>query len=282
MHKMRRAAIAVLLGALIAAGITVVVLTRRDATPPPGCVVSSPATPPATYETASSSGKPVNFSLNPEQSDNAATIAAVGRRLGMSPHAVTIALATAMQESQLRNLSEGDRDSLGLFQQRPSQGWGTPAQILDPVYAATTFYKKLQSVAGWDQLSVNDAAQTVQRSGVPMGYAQWESKAEAFAIALTGQTAAAMSCYGVVADKPTQDLVQLANKELGTAALSGAHPTEQGWLMSYWLIAHASKVGIDRVSFNGSTWTAESGVWTQSGPADGQLSLHRFSPAQNG
>ena len=111
-----------------------------------------------------------------------------------------------------------------------------------------------------------------------MAYAQWESKAEAFGSALTGQTAAAMSCYGAAVETPTIDLVQLAKNELGTAALSGSHPAAQGWAMSSWLIAHAERVGVDQVIFNGNTWTATSGTWSQTGPADGKLTLHQAEP----
>jgi hypothetical protein len=84
-----------------------------------------------------------------------------------------------MQESGLRNLDFGDRDSLGLFQQRPSQGWGTPAQILDPTYAATKFYQKLIAVPGWRQLPLTVAAQRVQVSAYPDAYAKWEPDARA-------------------------------------------------------------------------------------------------------
>ena len=123
-----------------------------------------------------------------EQVANAATIVAVGQRLSVPPRGWVIAVATAMQESRLRNLPHGDRDSLGLFQQRPSQGWGetpsgpsdtrSPAQrILDPVYAATRFYTALTGVAGWQNLPLTVAAQTVQRSGTPDAYAKWEPDA---------------------------------------------------------------------------------------------------------
>lgn len=80
---------------------------------------------------------------------------------------MTIALATALQESALRNIDYGDRDSLGLFQQRPSQGWGTPAQIMDPVYSAGVFYDRLAEVPGYSRLPLTVAAQRVQRSGFP-------------------------------------------------------------------------------------------------------------------
>jgi hypothetical protein len=85
-----------------------------------------------------------------------------------------VAIAAALQESGLHNLDYGDWDSLGLFQQRPSQGWGTPAQIMNPTYAATQFYRNLLAVPDWQQMTVNDAAQAVQRSGFPNAYAQHE------------------------------------------------------------------------------------------------------------
>ncbi|WP_395297321.1 C40 family peptidase [Kitasatospora hibisci] len=109
----------------------------------------------------------------------AQTIVATGIALQVPPRGQVIALATAMQESQLRNLSSGDRDSLGLFQQRPSQGWGSPAQLQDPVYASTAFYKALLAVAGWQNLPLTVAAQKVQKSGYPDAYAQWEPLATA-------------------------------------------------------------------------------------------------------
>ncbi|MEV7122857.1 NlpC/P60 family protein [Kitasatospora griseola] len=109
----------------------------------------------------------------------AKAIVATGIALQVPARGQVIALATAMQESRLRNLSYGDRDSLGLFQQRPSQGWGTPEQLTDPVYASTAFYKELLKVSGWQDLPLTVAAQAVQRSGYPDAYAQWEPLATA-------------------------------------------------------------------------------------------------------
>ena len=97
-----------------------------------------------------------------------------------------MAVATAMQESTLRNLPSGDRDSAGLFQQRPSQGWGTLAQITDPAASATTFFRRLLAVPGWDRMPVTEAAQTVQRSAFPDAYAKWERLAEATVGAASG------------------------------------------------------------------------------------------------
>ena len=115
--------------------------------------------------------------LSDAQRQNAATIIGVARGMGAPPRAWLIALATAMQESTLNNLNYGDRDSLGLFQQRPSQGWGSPAQVTDPVYATRIFIDRLLEVPGWDSLPVTVAAQTVQRSAFPDAYAKWEGLA---------------------------------------------------------------------------------------------------------
>jgi hypothetical protein len=126
--------------------------------------------------------------LDTEQGENAALIAALAVRRGLPPRAVSIALATAYQESKLRNLEHGDRDSLGLFQQRPSQGWGTRAQILNPAYATTKFYDALVQVDNYAQMEITDAAQAVQRSAFPGAYADHEADARVLASALTGET----------------------------------------------------------------------------------------------
>ncbi|RST11512.1 peptidoglycan endopeptidase [Streptomyces sp. WAC05374] len=133
------------------------------------------------------SGKDVHIEgldLPAEQVPNARTIVATGISLDVPKKGQIIALATAMQESRLRNLNYGDRDSLGLFQQRPSQGWGTAQQIRDPVYASERFYKALLKVNGWQQMTVTQAAQAVQKSGYPDAYAQWENLATALQTAI--------------------------------------------------------------------------------------------------
>ncbi|MCG3755847.1 M23 family metallopeptidase [Amycolatopsis sp. Poz14] len=121
-----------------------------------------------------------------DQIANAATIVAVGRQRGVPEYGWVIAIATAITESRLRNLDYGDRDSLGLFQQRPSMGWGTRAQILDPSYAATQFYLHLVALPNWQQTGLAPAAQAVQRSGFPERYALHEQEARQIAGALTG------------------------------------------------------------------------------------------------
>nr|WP_242864529.1 LysM peptidoglycan-binding domain-containing protein [Microbacterium testaceum] len=126
--------------------------------------------------------------LDAEQSENARLIIRIGRELGVSDRGILIALGTAMQESWLRNLDWGDRDSLGLFQQRPSTGWGTPDQILDRERSTRVFYggpadpngsdtRGLLDIPGWENLPYADAAQAVQISAYPDRYAQWEQPA---------------------------------------------------------------------------------------------------------
>lgn len=124
-------------------------------------------------------------SLSEDQRRNARTIIGVGKGASVPEYGWVIALATAMQESTLINIDYGDRDSLGLFQQRPSQGWGTEAQILDPVLSSKAFYgvaahtpnPGLLDIDGWQSMSVTQAAQAVQRSCCPDAYAKWESLA---------------------------------------------------------------------------------------------------------
>ncbi|RNE59436.1 LysM domain-containing protein [Cryobacterium tepidiphilum] len=126
--------------------------------------------------------------LTDEMRENARTIIAVGREVGADDAALVVALATAAQESGLLNLDHGDRDSLGLFQQRPSTGWGSPDQVMDATYATRAFFqgagrpgtkttRGLFDIDGWESMSVNDAAQAVQISAFPNHYAKWEASA---------------------------------------------------------------------------------------------------------
>jgi len=107
---------------------------------------------------------------------------------------VSIALATAYQESDIRNLDHGDRDSLGLFQQRPSQGWGSTSQVQDPFYATNAFYDALEKVDGYQDMPITEAAQEVQHSAFGGAYAGHEADARALASALTGYSQARYSC----------------------------------------------------------------------------------------
>jgi cell wall-associated NlpC family hydrolase len=117
--------------------------------------------------------------LDAVQLGNARTIITVGRTLGVPRQAMVIAVATALQESSLRNLDHGDLDSVGLFQQRPASGWGSAAELTDPQTASRKFYAALLQVPGWEALPMTLAAQRVQRSAFPLAYARWEALATA-------------------------------------------------------------------------------------------------------
>jgi hypothetical protein len=221
--------------------------------------------------------------LDPEQAGNAALIAAVGQGQGMSPRAVTIALATAMQESKLRNLDYGDRDSLGLFQQRPSQDWGTPEQIMDPLYSAAEFYRELATVDGFESMPITEAAQAVQRSGFPDAYAQHESAARSFASALTGHSPGALTCELAPAGerRTPQNLLAQFRAEWGDAAADRAllaepsdeTPDEGGsvalrgadttaaWAYAGWAVAKASELGVKTVTVGDRAWSRATGEW---------------------
>jgi len=149
--------------------------------------------PAATAVTAcvstSGTGETQATQLSAVQIGNARIIYDVSASLALPPQAPVIAIATAGQESRLINLPSGTADSLGLFQQRPSQGWGSPAQIMQPVYAATMFYAALVRIPGWQSLPVTVAAQDVQHSAYPDSYAQWQPLAETLAAEFSGQAA---------------------------------------------------------------------------------------------
>jgi hypothetical protein len=142
--------------------------------------------------TAEVDGHTVEVDL--EQAENAALITAISIERGMPARAASIALATAYQESKLYNIEYGDRDSVGLFQQRPSQGWGTVEQLMDPVYSTNAFYDALQKVDGYDSMEITVAAQEVQRSAYPDAYADHEQDGRALASALTGNSPGALWC----------------------------------------------------------------------------------------
>ncbi|MGW3887079.1 hypothetical protein ACWD69_00170 [Micromonospora chokoriensis] len=126
-------------------------------------------------------GNQSHIDLNDEQTANVKAIIAATKKAGLPERAAVISIATSLQESKLENLGHlgdaNDHDSLGLFQQRPSSGWGTPEQITDPAYSTTAFLKGLKQVDGWQDMPLTDAAQTVQVSAYPDAYAQWEQQA---------------------------------------------------------------------------------------------------------
>jgi hypothetical protein len=223
--------------------------------------------------------------LTDEQARNATLISAIAIRRGMPAHAATIGLAAALQESKLYNLRGGDRDSLGLFQQRPSQGWGTPRQILDTVHATNAFYDALERVPGYADLRVTVAAQRVQRSGYPSAYAVYEQDARALASAMTGYSPASFWCHlpePSGAPDPAAQRARALQASLlpafGAADVqvaSGAHLTvsvssaERGWSVASYLVARAYRLGISRVAYGGRVWsTGDNAGWRRGGGAD--------------
>lgn len=219
-------------------------------------------------------------SLAPDQAANAATIAAVAVQRGLPARAATIGIATAVQESKLRNLDYGDRDSLGLFQQRPSQGWGTPEQVQDPVYATNAFYDVLVEIEGYRDLDVTDAAQQVQRSAFPSAYADHEPEGRVFASALTGYSPAALTCRlrpvdddassdssAVAAALADQLGVTDATVEDGVVRVP-ADEDEAGrrraWAVAQWAVASADAYGIVAVEVGDQRWERRdpSAGWT--------------------
>jgi hypothetical protein len=208
-----------------------------------------------------------SYPLDLEQATNATTIAAVGKKMGLPDHAVTIALAAAFQESKMYNLPGGDLDSVGLFQQRPSQGWGTPSQIINPIYAASTFYSHLAKVPGWQTMAVTEAAQSVQHSAAPDAYAGWEPEARVLAQVLTGETPAGLACRfqqsgsGPVSGAPSAALATAMSQELGPPSTGVSLSATRGWTVASWLVGHAQQYHVQSVVFAGQTWTPAQTAW---------------------
>lgn len=227
-------------------------------------------------------------SLDFDQAEHAALFAGIAAERGLPPRAVTIAIATAMQESRMRNIDYGDRDSLGLFQQRPSQGWGTEEQVMDPVYATNAFYDGLVQVSGYEQMEITVAAQAVQRSGFPDAYAQHESMARAFAAALTGQHSTALHCTvtaldpeadapdvagnlasQLARDYPSLPLTQVTSDDAEHLILqASAFSADEGtaWAVAHWAVATAPLTGVSDVVVEGWHWQRGSQEWVETDP----------------
>ena len=211
---------------------------------------------------AAAGGQTTTFT--PEQMANAATITAVAVRRGLPARAATIALATSIQESKLRNIRFGDRDSLGLFQQRPSQGWGTEDQILDPVYASNRFYDALVKVPGYQSMEITKVAQQVQKSAFPEAYADHEREGRILASALSGQSPGGLGCRldPATSARPASGVVTALTREFAVKPVaSGKHVTvraassQQAWAIASWAVAHADADGFTAVTIGDRTWT---------------------------
>lgn len=214
--------------------------------------------------------------LDPGQASIAATIAGVATRRSMPERAVTIAYAAALQESDLVNLSYGDRDSVGVFQQRPSEGWGTRRQLLDPVYASSRFFAALAAVPHYLRLHVYEAAQAVQHSADGSAYGQFAPQGEAMAGGFSGHLPHAVWCwYGSTISGRSRLHAAQAELRRTFGRLRVSHlgdpgaqvrtsSTAAGWAVAAWLVTNASTYRLKRVTFQGYQWTAAHGRkgWT--------------------
>lgn len=204
------------------------------------------------------------FGFDPERLDSAATISSLAVKRELPGRAAVIAVATAMQESKLRNLQHGDRDSLGLFQQRPSQGWGTPAQILDPVHATNAFYDHLIELPGYTTRPLTVVAQEVQRSGYPDAYARHEAEATVLAQAFTEGKPEAVACRldPPASPRPAAAVLDRMTRELGVEPVPAEGSLEvrtdsagKAWTVADWSVARAYRLGIISVTVGDRTWT---------------------------
>jgi hypothetical protein len=214
--------------------------------------------------------------LDTGQASIAATIAGVAAYRSMPVRAVTIAYATALQESKLQDLSYGDLDSVGVFQQRPSEGWGTRRQLLDPVYASTRFFAALAAVPRYQHLRIYQAAQAVQRSADGSAYDQYAPQGAAMAGGFSGHQPRDVWCWypGGIRKHPRLSAAgtqlrrtfgRLSISHVGDpAAQVRVRGADMGWAVAAWLVSHASRFGIRHVSYQGYQWTAVHGRkgWT--------------------
>lgn len=222
--------------------------------------------------------------LATDQAANAGLISAVAVRRGLPARAASIALATAMQESKIRNIGHGDQagpDSRGLFQQRPSQGWGTTEQVMDPYHASNAFYDALVKIPDYQSLDITVAAQRVQRSAYPDAYAEHEVMARAFASSLTGQTPAGLDCTlrepdtagdpALVQERLTADFGVIPASTQGRSLVLETEGT-RAWAVAQWAVANAKAFSITEVQVDGRSWTRQDrNGWQDSGVPAGQV-----------
>jgi len=219
--------------------------------------------------------------LDPQQAQIAATIAGVAHQRGMPPRALTVAYATAMQESHLHDPGSGDLDSVGVFQQRPSQGWGPASKLIDPVYASTRFFRALAGVRGYQQMPVYKAAQAVQHSADGYAYAQYQALAAHLTTAFTGSSPRAVWCWpaahtaGRAELAPARRAIVRAFGPLSAGRASAAGPAspgggapallvqapgaDLGWSVAAWLVTHAGRYRLHDVRYAGFRWPAPAG-----------------------
>jgi hypothetical protein len=225
-----------------------------------------------------------SYDIDTDQAAVASTMVGVVTRRQLPERAAVLALAAGLQESKLRDLAsgEGDRDSVGVLQQRPSQGWGTVSQLLDVRFATGAFLDALLKVPNWQDLDLAVAVQDVQISADGSAYAQHEPEAQALTDALTGKRPAAITCSF---DRPTRVAApatvatQLARDlPVNTPSTAGKTISVPGasWQTAAWFVANADRLGIDSVAYKNTQWTRDKGWKTATAPATAVVAtLHR-------
>jgi hypothetical protein len=248
-------------------------------------------------------GEGGTHTLELDQANNAAIITGIAEKRDFPVRAATIGVATAIQESKLRNITYGDRDSVGLFQQRESQGWGTREEILDPIYATNAFYDALKKIGDLNELTITEAAQKVQRSAFPEAYADHEPEARLIVSPLAGYSPGGWNCVlredgDLTAQQPgengltarSQAVRSAAKEELGrgksevdaagtglTFSVPAAEGNRHSWALASWALARADELGVKQVSLAGQRWSrASSGngwVETETGLSERQVQI---------
>lgn len=213
-----------------------------------------------------------------EQAHYASIIAGLSIKRDLPPRAASIALATAYQESDIRNLDYGDRDSVGLFQQRPSQGWGTEQQLMNPYYATGKFYDALVKVRNWETGDINDVAQAVQISGHPEAYRDHETDARVLASTLTGQTPAGFTCLDRTgADGDAKGLATALTRTFGSDAKATrdgkvltvtADSVDLAWAYGAFAVANSAQYGTLQVVVGDQQWDTNSMTLPEWAPAE--------------
>lgn len=212
-----------------------------------------------------------SVTLTREQAKNASIIVAASVERGLPERAAIIALATAYQESGLRNLDYGDRDSLGLFQQRPSYGWGTEEEIMDPWYSSNRFYEELVKFDDWETTDINDIAQKVQRSGHPEAYRKHVDNATAVARSLLGELPASLACINFdVSDQAAPEAFTEVLDALGdgvsytvdgNVVLINADTETQLWSAAAMAMANSYEAAMSKAEVAGLEWSPRRAEW---------------------
>ncbi len=219
--------------------------------------------------------------LDLEQARLTSVIVGLSVRRGLPARAASVAMTTVYQESGIRNLDYGDRDSIGLFQQRPSQGWGTEKQLMDPYYATGKFYDALVKVKGWQTGDITEVAQKVQRSGFPEAYRDHEADARVLASSLTGHSPQALTCLDRSNTRSSVTALTTAvTKTFGTVSHSSqgqvltlrATSARLAWAYGQFAVANASAYGVTGVTVADRQWRTDNmnlPSWDPAGPAVG-------------